>query len=335
MTSTSLPLLFGRTVFHHWDHHWFAWTPGHPDHESFEVMSIESPGAAGRPLVWAFFTERTTPKRQVHYVNRADLAATWGGAGAHFREMHYVASGAFGAPRGLDLAFADGNGDAVDWRLRVDPHDHLEAAGLTDQRGHEASRFLLLFFRRLGVRTADSRLSVGGRTVGVTGTGTEPFVAAYSFDILVASILCGHWEVREEADALVRGGSDRFTWDGTARLRGRLPGFAQAAAVEYDGARGLREVAHHCIGHTFRLAFSPPVPWSGAFDARHVGRFAAHLDAVEEVLVGDAAAWDADTLLLRPTSPAWAAASVLQWRVGEREQGRYVVRISRGDPDIG
>src|SRR5262249_20619280 len=139
------------------------------------------PEAGARPLVWAFFTERGGSKRQVHYLNDEALARDWGDD-AHYRPIEYATSGAPGGPLGLHLALRDRDDRPVSWDLGFDPGARLDAgvgAGLTDQSGHRAADFFLLFYREKQAGTFDSRIRVGSDEFTFE-PGTAPFPPAYS-----------------------------------------------------------------------------------------------------------------------------------------------------------
>jgi len=192
------PLLPFQTTFHHWDHHWFQWTPTHPLYESIEGASTKSP--SGQDLVWVWLTERVGTKRQVHYLN--DLqAATRPSGEAYYRDIRYRAIGTFGSPLGLEVRFKDKDDADVEWTIRMDEDGAFDAqgAGLTDQSGHGAAQFFLIFFREKSRRASSSRLTIGGADFSFPNDPTLApryrFQAAYSFNIFVASIPYGEGRV--------------------------------------------------------------------------------------------------------------------------------------------
>jgi hypothetical protein len=71
------PVVPIASFLHHWDHHWYVWLVGDPVYEAVEVMASER-GPERAPLVWVFFTERAVPKRQIHYYNDPQVAASVG-----------------------------------------------------------------------------------------------------------------------------------------------------------------------------------------------------------------------------------------------------------------
>jgi hypothetical protein len=141
--------------FYHWDHHWFIWLPGDPLYEAVEVMSKQR-GGGTPPLVWVFFTERSGPKRQVHYFNNAQVASA---RGAHFREIVFTMTGAEDQARGAHVSLSDAEGrpTTVDVDFASDAQLVTQGAGLTDQSGHAVDYHLLFFFRERNTLARDVR----------------------------------------------------------------------------------------------------------------------------------------------------------------------------------
>src|SRR5208282_5368563 len=119
------PIVPFVTEFHHWDHHWYVWLPRDPLYEAVEVMSSATSGAAS-PLVWAFFTERAPPKRQHHYINSRDLAASTGWT---YAAIDYATTGGAETPLGLFVRFADGQGKPVTIKVDFAPGAGLSHLG--------------------------------------------------------------------------------------------------------------------------------------------------------------------------------------------------------------
>jgi hypothetical protein len=82
----------------------------------------------------------------------------------------------------------------VEWTVSMGDRRAFEAqgAGLTDQSGHGATEFFLIFFRERSLRAADSRLTIGGADFSFPhDSGLESryrFQAAYSFNSFFATI---------------------------------------------------------------------------------------------------------------------------------------------------
>jgi hypothetical protein len=111
-------------------------------------MSWDEPGHQGHPLVWAFFTERGGAKHQVHYVNDSAIAKGWQGE-VYYRPMQYAISDLSNGARNLQISFVDKDEQEVQFSADFSRSTPLtiENAGLTNQIGHDADSFFLIFFR--------------------------------------------------------------------------------------------------------------------------------------------------------------------------------------------
>ena len=142
------------------------------------------------------FTERASPKRQHHYINCRDLAASTGWT---YAAIDYATTGGAETPLGLFVRFADGQGKPVTINVDFAPGAHLShlGAGLTDQTGHSADRLFLLFHRESTARTEQSAVTIDGIEVSEPRANEPPppFRAAYSRNIFVGTIPFGESRV--------------------------------------------------------------------------------------------------------------------------------------------
>lgn len=260
-----VPLIPLQSRFAHWDHHWFLWTPTHPRYESIEAASKSI--APGRDLVWAWFTERASDKRQVHYLNDEQIARGWGGD-ATYRNIVYRATGEPGSPLDLHVSFRDTDDAAVEWAVRVDRGRGLETrgAGLTDQSGHGAARFFLVFFREKSARTTDSRLTIGGRDFSfpddIAVAARYRFQAAYSTNVFTVTLpyTAGRARIRPDGITLPLGYSLRLQEPATTvTYQGEI--FAgDTISATFDSLGQLRSYEHATGSHRFQMTFDPPLP---------------------------------------------------------------------------
>ena len=262
------PVIPLQTYFSHWDHHWLAWIPDHPMYESIEVAV--SARAARPALVWVWLTERAESKRQVHYFNDSALARLRGPA-AHHREISYRVSGDAGGPLDLELRFKDLDDRDVELRVDVDPPRRFEprSAGLTDQSGHAADRFFLVFFREKSAPASRVRLTIDGRSYAVDGDAAvreHRFRAASSANVFVAVIPFGPSRFARDLTTLtmptgvplrrhtLRSGVTLLRNEGTGR---------EVVSAEFDTREQLRWYEHAVGEHRFRITFDPALPASG------------------------------------------------------------------------
>ena len=156
-----VPLIGPPTSLSHFDNHWYMWLPRHPTYEAVEVMSKDRP--IGGPLVWVFFTERAGPKRQDHFYNDQTYAAQRGG---RFRDISYATTGSAPGALGLDVKLADVQGQDVVISVEFDGSPPLirrpGATGLTNQSGHSADKFFLIFYRDEALRAPRGRATFNG-----------------------------------------------------------------------------------------------------------------------------------------------------------------------------
>jgi hypothetical protein len=306
------PLLPFQTTFHHWDHHWFQWTPTHPLYESIEGASTKSP--SGQDLVWVWLTERVGTKRQVHYLN--DLqAATRPSGEAYYRDIRYRAIGTFGSPLGLEVRFKDKDDADVEWTIRMDEDGAFDAqgAGLTDQSGHGAAQFFLIFFREKSRRASSSRLTIGGADFSFPNDPTLApryrFQAAYSFNIFVASIPYGEGRVDVTNHGIVLrpfgGGVELLRQRDAPVYRSQSADGRQGMVVTFDRDGQPLRCEQVDSGHTFRVTFDEPLPM------RDGGRVAYRmaLDGFQRLIEGVATVTrnsDAVSVEWNHTRPSWA-----------------------------
>lgn len=261
-----VPLIPLQSRFAHWDHHWFFWTPTHPVYESIEVAA--KPIAPGRDLVRAWFTERAGGKRQVHYLNDERIARAWGRDAAD-RDIVYRTTGEPGSPLDLHVRFRDRDDAGVEWAVRVDHRRGFDTAGagLTDQSGHGAARFFLVFFREKSVRTTDSRLTVGGREFSFPDDAAivarHRFQASYSSNVFTVTLPYARGDVliRPDRVTLPLGYSLRLLEPpGAIVYRGEVFGPGNVVTATLDRLGQLRSYEHASGGHRFRVSFDPPLP---------------------------------------------------------------------------
>ncbi|MDE2480711.1 MAG: hypothetical protein KGN02_00800 [bacterium] len=268
-----------------WDDHYFAWLPHHPIYESFEVMTIRR--GPMKPLVWVFFTERAAPKHQVHFYNDADVAK---GASATFAQMN-VSGARFedGVPRPIRIAgdFA-GIGPLV-FEVRFAKGTTFRHAGLTNQSGHNADRFVLLFYRDKACVTSQAALRIGGRAIELAlDPGT---LVAYSQDIEIGIIPFG-----------------TFTGKPGDTVR---------------DAAGVHAFASTVYGHTFRCDYGSPLKP----DRAHATTYAISLDGYRALTSGTVHLEPGERdIVLRyvPDMPHWARAYAFTVSVS-RASGRLTI----------
>jgi hypothetical protein len=225
-------------------------------------MSWDEPGHPGHPLVWAFFTERGGAKHQVHYVNDSAIAKGWQGE-VYYRPMQYAISDLSNGARNLQISFVDKDGQEVQFSADFSRSTPLtiENAGLTNQIGHDADSFFLIFFREKHTTTTSLQFLIGGKDYSFRETEETQafrFHAAYSRNIYVATINYNNFELIRAGDAIhiSRGGT--FRWDSAnfAWIEDKnLFGSETRLTLNSRGALRAYECWDH--GHVFRFAFTP------------------------------------------------------------------------------
>src|SRR5262249_19305742 len=96
----------------------------------------------------------------------------------------------------------------VEWTVNAETSRDFEpwGAGLTNQSGHSASAFFLVFFREKNVRTTNSRLTIGGHDFSFPKdpsiSAKYRFQAAYSFNVFVATIPYGQARVTTDDNTI-------------------------------------------------------------------------------------------------------------------------------------
>jgi hypothetical protein len=273
-----------QSTFAHWDHHWFLWTPKHSVYESIEAASKKSP--SGQDVVWIWFTERAGNKRQVHYFNDPRTAMHFQGE-VYYRALSYQTNGSSGEPLDLAIRFKDKDDADVEWTVSIggSPGFEAQGAGLTDQSGHGATRFFLIFFREKSLRATNSRLTIGGADFSFPRdpalASKYRFQAAYSHNNFFASIPYGGGRVAiadQRMTLPIGGGLTLFRWpDAPMVYRAHSPDTGRDAVVTFDSDGQLLAYEQIDRGHTFRIMLDQPLPtrdggragYSVAFDAFH------------------------------------------------------------------
>ncbi len=320
----------------HWDHHWFAWLPRHPDFEAVEVMSTQMPDS--KPLVWVFFTERRPPKRQTSYVNdRAVARAT----GWQYRDIDYNASGAPGGPLDLSVRMVSDGGIPVTIAIGFDPATVLRHrdSTLTPQIGHGAADRFLMFHRGEDAIAAHSSVVVGAEDVSLPIDGQPdplPFHAAYSHDIFVGSIPFTetHWSFA--AQDAGPPGSVRFdrlvSQDGGGCTYVAAAGAGRRVELVVDANGGLESYTDTRWNRALQVRFQPPLPGVGS-TASGAAAFSIAYGDLGTIVTGDVRyAGDATGLRMdwQPRSPAWAQDYPFQSRAERAGPDAITVTTSPG-----
>jgi len=309
--ASSPPLIPFQTTFHHWDHHWFQWTPTHPIYESIEAASRNTP--SGRDLVWIWLTERAGNKKQVHYLNDRQAAARFS-RDAYYRDVSYRTIGACGNPLGLEIRFKDKDDADVEWTIGMNGAAAFEpgGSGLTDQSGHGAADFFLIFFREKSRRASDNHLTIGGADFSFSGDPTLAskyrFQAAYSLNVFVASIPYGQGHVVFTGDRILlpfTAGLE-LSRQGDGSVYGSHAGDGgQPVIVAFDRDGQVIGYEQTDRGHTFRVTFDERLP------TRDGGRvsYRMALDGFERLIEGIATVTrtrDSVSVEWNHTRPSWA-----------------------------
>ncbi|MGZ5900554.1 MAG: hypothetical protein ACXWK3_12500 [Reyranella sp.] len=279
------PVLPIISSFSYWDHHWYVWLRGDTTYEAVEVMSRDR-GTGMPPLVWVFFTERTPPKRQVHFINDQRVAAS---RGWQFRDIAFSMSGPPGGSQGLSVALRGLNDQPVSIDIERNAGAALSAngGGLTNQIGHSGDAMVLLFYRERAALSQRARVTIDGIEVSQPRPGAEyaaPFEAAYSSNILVGGFPFTDW---------------RMTFDPTASSTPAVPRFVNAAGrwaatlanhttIELDAAGDgdLKAYIHRDGDHQLAVRFEPVIPPTERLTAGFEGKFAVSLDRFGDLVGG-------------------------------------------------
>jgi Reverse transcriptase (RNA-dependent DNA polymerase) len=318
--------------FSYWQNHWFLWMPQHPLYESLEVMSYEDPAHPRQPLVWAFFTERNGAKHQVHYLNDQAVVKSWGGE-AYYRPIQYKSSEWSNGARNIDIEFTDKNGKTINFTADFSASLPLttEHAGLTNQIGHDADSFFLIFFREKHTTSKTLQLLIGGKDYSfqeTQATHSIRFHAAYSRNIYVATIGYGHFHVTQNGKTSTISDCEVPRWNDTGRSWGGDESALGARSIVYTDTNGaMREYQALSHGHTFRMEFRPPLQSAPG----QVSRYSISLDALSDLVTGSVTTrqqGDEFVYQWRPEAPDWAAA--IRYRsVLEPVQHGYAVDVNR------
>jgi hypothetical protein len=331
-----MPIVPIISTMRHWDNHWFIWLPQDETYEAVEVMSLDN-GPQGQPLIWAFFTERSGSKRQVHYVNNAEFAraARW-----IFAPIRYSVTGIDGAPRGADVDFADQNGRPVRIHFSAVGSQPLSPAGLTNQIGHAGASLLLMFYRAQHTRATDWSVEIGGKEVSRPGPSyVAPFLPAYSRDITTAAFVFGTGTATfGSIDSTVRGDIVFSSDASLGRYVGEFSGGARKVLETTVDGR-LNSYSDWDGMHALRVDFanSLPSPCGGAVPTE--SRFAISIDGHTDQLAGYVSDSGGQNSTLRWSfdKPDWAANQTLTTSVVadcERDIQRVTVSAvkARGEP---
>jgi len=277
------------------------------------------------------FTERASPKRQHHYINCRDLAASTGWT---YAAIDYATTGGAETPLGLFVRFADGQGKPVTINVDFAPGAHLShlGAGLTDQTGHSADRLFLLFHRESTARTEQSAVTIDGIEVSEPRANEPPppFRAAYSRNIFVGTIpfgesrvsfgagIAGELNFREQQSA----DTARRLYVAT-RARGdqiELLADAQGQIERYVDRRGP---------HTLTVDFLPPVT------AADEATYRIGFDEFHDLVAGNVHITRQDSGLVldwRTEVPAWARNYPLRAQLQRGADGSIVLSVSKPIP---
>jgi hypothetical protein len=319
--------------FSYWQNHWFLWTPQHPVYESLEVMTCEDPARPGHPLVWAFFTERGGAKHQVHYVNEQKVAKNWSGE-AYYRPMQYKVTERSNGARDIKIEFTDKDGQKVHFSANFSQSSPLTTAraGLTNQIGHDADSFFLIFFREKNTTTKTLQLLIGGKDYSFQENGQTQsfgFHAAYSRNIYVATINYGHFTVTDtnRTRSNVSDG-EVFRWSAAnTKWMGDENALGSHADIFQDAEGRMRKYVCSSYGHAFRIEFNPALATVGT-QAMH---YAISLDDFPNVVTGMVTTeQQGDNLVYRwrPETPEWAATIPYRSTLSPGQHG-YTVAVTR------
>jgi hypothetical protein len=318
------------STFRHWDHHWYVWLPGDPKYEAVEVMSNDR-GAGAPPLVWVFFTERAVPKRQVHYLNDARVAAA---RGANYREIAFAMTGAEGEPRGIivSLADLDGRPVAIEVRFGLGVQLTTRGAGLTDQSGHSADRHLLLFFREKNAITSDRAVTRDGIDVAHPQPGEShaiPWPAAYSQNIFVAVFPFEERRLAFGVNGPIEPDVVRFApLNPNGVAMSDLFDHTKLELVATSSGQ-LQRYRHRDGSHVLEIDFEPPLSSMDRRADAAASAFQISIDGFHDLVTGSVKVTGDDKAAVIDwhfERPEWARATPLQTNISHEGEGR--ARIS-------
>lgn len=255
------PVIPVHTSMQHWDNHWFVWLPKHPVYEAVEVMSNDAPN--GQPLVWVFFTERAGTKTQIHYYN--DHAQVRAHPGSFYRQMKYQITGNENG-KSVNVSLTDKDDSPVDIAVTVNPAKPLTKAGLTDQSGHSAASFFLIFFRDMQLNAENNRVILAGKDLSFNSmVGIKEkywFMSAYSKNIFVVIFPFATAHIAAKDGVLAH----TWGWTLTRQLRGGQAFYQSAinpggvsVRLDVNAAGDLTSYIHQTGDHQLNIRFGQPL----------------------------------------------------------------------------
>jgi hypothetical protein len=339
------PFLF---EYQRWDDHVIQWLDG--DYETLELLKKD--GASG-PILWVFLTERTPvhgSKRQIHYVNDAELARTLS-LSASDREVHLTSIQVeqLATPTVPRFRLSlDAKVGRIAWDFQAQGAPSAQHGGrLVDAAGaaHDLKGGLLaLYVEKSAVAAQGTHVTIGDRDLAVAAwpeISRPPHFVAYrgvhsapahiGYFPAIAGVRVGlegappdyrdgaEWRYRWRSDS----GSGpvardlrvglRVAPEGTWRFS--APNFEQSITLR-NGLLEMTELAGIDRGERASIRFEPPLPdLVRSTDGRHTSRFALTM-AGDEALVSGTFSFSKSgqrvTGELRPEVPQWAATLAMQ-----------------------
>lgn len=329
--ATRYPVVPLHSFFSHWDHHWYVWLRGDATYEAVEVMTRHR-GPDVPPFVWIFFTERAPPKRQVHYVNDRQMAATrrW-----QYRAIEVSTSGPVGEAQSLSATFTNSHDEPVAIAIERNPRLPLSSAraGLTNQVGHSGDRMVMLFFRETGALSETAKVLVDGVDVSKPRPGLAfeaPFEGAYSHNILLGGFPYGDWQATfgEGSASLPRFRHLENRW--VAELRDRT-----AIELEVGDDDSLVAYRHRDGDHQLAVRFAPSVPSATRLSAGFRSKFQIALDRFEGLVQGELHAMTTQNRVICDwafEAPEWLTRRAMQSTSTMDEA--LVVKATTRDPSL-
>jgi hypothetical protein len=322
-----MPIVPIASVMQHWDNHWYVWLPQDDRYEAVEVMSVNE-GPNGRPLVWAFFTERAGGKRQVHYVNDSEWARS---TGWNYAPIDYTIGGRDGGPRGVDVHFMDDQHRAVAIHVSVAGAAPMIPAGLSDQSGHSANSLFLMFYRAQNTFATDWSVRIGDHEVSMSGPSyVAPFQPAYSRDVSTALFPFSTIYASVASPAPLDSRFVIFQYNPRRHSYvAAAPGRSKDLDVSPAGA--LRSYSDRDGSNALRITFAKPLPSPCGPPAAVQSRFTIAVAGHESLLTGSIAYRTGKRTTLNWTfdTPGWATNRSLVSSIGvDCRQSIQVVGIA-------
>lgn len=336
--SPAIPLI---SYSHYFDHHWYVWLPRHPTYEAVEVMSIDAPFNPYR-LVWVFFTERESGKRQHHFMDDRRIAE--GVDDFHYRQIDYRRTGGSEGGQSVSVSFTDLEGALVELEINAENVPLTRAgAGLTDQSGHSADLLVLLFHRERTATAERNRVVIDSQDFSFR-TGDDPegkhrFMAAYSAGIQIVVFPFGQWffatgDTRLSDDAAGLSFDVKERGDNIA-LVADLPGYRNRGTIELNSEGDLERYRHDVSGHRMVISLDEALPLAGP-SPQSASRFSILMDPDEPVASGRVLSIPTESgrrLSWRIDTPAWAAGYPFESLIKERDGGMALTLRSARSPD--